>query len=47
MVREFRDCIVENRELIMSGPEALNDLAVVLAAYQSAEHRMPVDVRKP
>ena len=34
MVREFRDCIAEDREPIMSGAEATNDVAVALAAYR-------------
>ena len=44
MVREFRDSIVEEREPIMSGQEALNDLAVVLAAYRSAEQGTVVNL---
>ena len=36
MVKEFVDCIVEDREPLMSGEEGLKDLAVVLAAYRSA-----------
>ncbi len=36
MLREFRASIVEDREPAMSGPEAIRDLAVVLAAYESA-----------
>ena len=44
MVKEFQDCIINNREPIMSGPEALKDLAVVLAAYQSAQEGTPVAV---
>ena len=42
MVREFRDCILVGREPLMSGSEALNNLAVVLAAYESAELGVPV-----
>ena len=37
MVQEFADCIVEDRAPAMSGEEALKDLAVVMAAYQSVE----------
>ena len=37
MVKEFKDCVVEGREPLMSGQEAINDLAVVLAAYESAD----------
>ena len=37
MVKEFRDSVVEDREPLMSGQEAINDLAVVLAAYESAD----------
>ena len=47
MVREFRDSLVEDREPIMSGREALNDLAVVLAAYRSARGGTVVKVAKP
>ena len=47
MVREFRDCIVEDREPLMSGTEALKDLAVVLAAYESAERGVPVTPSGP
>jgi predicted dehydrogenase len=36
MLREFRACIVEDREPAMSGHEAIKDLTVVLAAYRSA-----------
>jgi len=38
MVAEFCNSINEGREPIMSGQEAINDLAVVLAAYQSISH---------
>jgi predicted dehydrogenase len=37
MVREFRDSIREGREPEASGQEGLNDLAVVLKAYESME----------
>ena len=36
MVREFRDCIRQERPPLMTGAEAIKDLAVVLAAYRSA-----------
>jgi predicted dehydrogenase len=36
MLREFRVCIAEDREPVMSGHEATKDLEVVLAAYRSA-----------
>ena len=47
MVQEFRASIQEDREPAMSGEEGLNDLAVVLAAYRSAEQggEVPVTVR--
>ena len=35
MLREFRASIVEGRAPAMSGREAIEDLAVVLAAYES------------
>ena len=47
MVREFRDSIVAEREPIMSGREALNDLAVVLAAYRSAQLGTVVNLAEP
>ena len=47
MVKEFQSCIVDNRAPLMSGREALNDLAVVLAAYQSASTGTEVGVSKP
>ena len=42
MLREFRDCVAEDREPVMSGQEALNDLdalGVLLGADQVAEAR--------
>ena len=36
MVREFRDCVQQQRPPLMTGDEAIKDLAVVLAAYRSA-----------
>jgi len=47
MVREFRDAIVEGREPVMSGSEGLRDLAVVLAAYESARTGETVAVQAP
>ena len=37
MLREFHSCISEDREPSMSGQEALKALAIVLAAYRSAD----------
>jgi predicted dehydrogenase len=37
MAQEFRDSIREGREPEVSGQEGLNDLAVVLKAYESIE----------
>jgi predicted dehydrogenase len=47
MVREFRDAIADGREPIMSGSEGLRDLAVVLAAYESARTGETVAVQAP
>ena len=47
MVREFRAAIREGREPVMSGEEGLKDLAVVLAAYESAESGRAVSVELP
>jgi predicted dehydrogenase len=47
MVREFRSCIREGREPAMSGEDGLSDLAVVLAAYRSAEEGAEVAVSLP
>jgi len=44
MVKEFQNCIIDDRESIMSGPEALKDVAVVLAAYRSAQQGIPLAV---
>ena len=44
IVREFRDAISQSREPVMSGEEGLTDLAVVLAAYRSAESGAPAAV---
>jgi predicted dehydrogenase len=37
MVREFRDSIVEGREPLTSGAVGIDDLSVVLKAYESIE----------
>ncbi len=42
MVREFRDCVQQQRPPVMTGAEAIRDLAVVLAAYRSAAERRHV-----
>lgn len=44
MVRDFIGAIAEGREPIMNGEEALNDLAVVLASYESVRTGAPVNV---
>ncbi len=44
MLQEFRDSIIEDREPTMSGREGLKDLAVVLAAYESAKRREEVSL---
>ena len=44
MMRDFIGAIAEGREPIMNGREALDDLAVVLAAYESARTGAPVRV---
>ena len=44
MMRDFIGAIAEGREPIMNGEEALNDLAVVLASYESVRTRAPVRV---
>jgi len=47
MFMEFKDSVAEDREPLMSGQEAINDLAVVLAAYESADTGMQVPVHMP
>ncbi len=47
MVREFRDSIIEDREPVMNGQEGLRDLAIVLAAYDSAERGTGVSISDP
>ena len=44
MVRDFVGAIAEGREPVMNGQEALNDLAVVLASYESVRTGAPVTV---
>ena len=47
MVKEFRDSIIEDREPVMNGQEGLRDLAIVLAAYESAERGTEVSISDP
>lgn len=47
MVREFRQSILDDREPEMSGEEALKDLAIVLAAYKSADGGGEVSLTLP
>ena len=44
MMRDFIGAIREGREPVMSGREALNDLAVVLASYESVRTGAPENV---
>ena len=44
MVRDFIAAIAEGRDPVMNGREALNDLAVVLASYESVRTGAPVTV---
>ena len=44
MVLEFRRAIFERSEPAMTGEEGLNDLDLVLKAYESAETGLPVDL---
>lgn len=41
---EFRDAVAEKREPLMSGIDALNDLNVVMAAYESVKTGQPANV---
>ena len=41
---EFRDAVAERREPLMSGEEALRDLNVVMAAYESVRTGLPARV---
>jgi len=47
MATEFRKAIEEDREPVMSGHEAIRDLAIVLAAYESARTGHSVDLSEP
>ncbi len=44
MVLEFRRCILDKSQPAMTGEEGLNDLDLVLKAYESAESGLPVDL---
>lgn len=44
MVKEFRDCIADDRPPLTSSEEGLADLKVVLAAYESAAKGVPIAV---
>ena len=44
MVREFRDSIVEGREPLTSGAVGIEDLSVVLKAYESIEQGISLDL---
>jgi len=44
MVLEFRRSILEASEPTMTGEEGLNDLALVLKAYESAQTGLPVEL---
>ena len=41
---EFRDAVAGDREPLMSGEEALRDLNVVMAAYESVRTGLPASV---
>ena len=41
---EFRDAVLEDREPLMTGEEALRDLNVVMAAYESVRTGLPAQV---
>jgi len=47
MVSEFRKAIQEDRMPVMSGHEAIRDLAIVLAAYESARTGQAVPLTEP
>ena len=44
MMRDFIEAVAGGREPTMNGQEALDDLAVVLAAYESVRTGAPVKV---
>ena len=44
MIRDFIEAVREDREPVMNGQEALDDLAVVLASYESVRTGAPVAV---
>ena len=44
MVLEFRRSIVEASEPAMTGEEGLQDLKIVLKAYESAQTGLPVEL---
>ncbi len=47
MLSEFRNAVLEDRQPLMSGPEGTRDLAVVIAAYESARTGETVAVSPP
>lgn len=47
MVKEFKASVQEGREPLMSGEEGLKDLAIVLAAYRSADQGGEVALTPP
>ena len=47
MIREFRSCIEQDREPLMSGEEGIKDLAVVLGAYWSAKEGTGITLSPP
>ncbi len=44
-VRHLSECILEDKEPIISGEEGLRNLKIVLAAYESAKQRKPVEIK--
>lgn len=42
MVHEFRQSVLDGREPAMTGPEGLEDLELVLKAYESMQTGRPV-----
>ena len=44
MFGEFKDSVLQNREPLMTDEEGLRDLAVILAAYRSAEEGLEVAI---